>query len=66
MQPDIHEKEERIRDNEINFVAGYTAPDGPFKYMSQAAKEKVHQEIDERMQELEDTGLTRDEILFEE
>jgi len=33
--------------------------------MSAEAKEKVHQEIDERMQELEDTGLTRYEILFE-
>jgi hypothetical protein len=33
--------------------------------MSAEAKEKVHQEIEERMQELEDTGLTRYEILFE-
>jgi len=33
--------------------------------MSAEAKEKVHQEIDERMKELEDTGLTRYEILFE-
>ena len=66
MQPDVSETEERIRDNEINYVGGYQAPDGPFKYMSKAAKDKIHQEIDVRMQELEDTGLTRDEILFEE
>ena len=62
----MSEKEERIRDNEINYVSGYNAPDGPFKYMSKEAKEKIHQEIDERMKELEETGLTRDEILFEE
>lgn len=66
MVPDVTEKEEHIRDNEINYVAGYEGPDGPIKYMSEAAKEKVHQEIDERMKELEETGLTRDEILFEE
>jgi ribosomal protein S18 len=33
--------------------------------MSAEAKEQVHLEIDQRMQELEDTGLTRQEILFE-
>jgi len=33
--------------------------------MTEAAKEKVHYEIDERMQELEDSGLSRNEILFE-
>lgn len=26
----------------------------------------VHQEVDERLQELEETGLTRNEILFDE
>jgi hypothetical protein len=34
--------------------------------MSDSAKEKIHMEIDERMQELEETGLTRNEILYEE
>ena len=33
----MSEKEERIRDNEINYVSGYNAPDGPFKYMSKEA-----------------------------
>ena len=66
MQPDVSEKEDRIRDNEMHYVSGYQAPDGPFKYMSQAAKDKIHQEIDSRMKGLEETGLTRDEILFEE
>lgn len=66
MSPDASEKEELLRENEMNYVSGYLAADGPFKYMSDAAKEKVHMEIDERMQELEDTGLTRNEILYEE
>ena len=46
-------------------MQAYHSPAGPIKYMSAEAKNKVHQEIDERMQELEDTGLTRYEILFE-
>jgi ribosomal protein S18 len=66
MAPDASEKEDLLRENELNYVSGYLAPDGPFKYMSEDAKQKVHMEIDERMQELEETGLTRNEILFEE
>lgn len=64
MPPD-GEQEEMIRDNEMNFVQAYNSTSGPIKYMSEEAKEKIHQELDKRLQELEDTGLTRDEILFE-
>jgi ribosomal protein S18 len=66
LTPDANEKEELLRENELNYVQGYLAADGPFKYMSDSAKEKIHMEIDERMQELEETGLTRNEILYEE
>jgi len=66
LTPDANEKEELLRENELNYVQGYLAVDGPFKYMSDSAKEKIHMEIDERMQELEETGLTRNEILYEE
>ena len=59
------EREEMLRENERNYVEGYSSPTGPIKYMATEAKERVHQEIDARMQELEDTGLTRNEILFE-
>ena len=55
-----------IRNNELSFVDSYNSPTGPFKFMSKEAIEKVHFEIDDKMQELEDTGLTRNEILFEE
>ena len=60
------EREEMIRENEINYVQAYQGPSGPLKYMSEEAKEKVHQELDLRMQEVEDTGLTRSEILHEQ
>lgn len=55
-----------MRENELNFIQGSASPVGPYKHMSQAAKDLVHSEIDQRMQELEDTGLTRSEILFEQ
>jgi hypothetical protein len=33
--------------------------------MSDEAKEKVHVELDRRLQEIEDSGLTKEEILHE-
>ena len=60
-----HETEEMIRENEMNFVQGYQSPQGPFKYMSEEAKEKVHVELDRRLQEIEESGLTKEEILHE-
>lgn len=33
--------------------------------MDQQELTKIHQIIDKKMQELEDSGLTRDEILYE-
>jgi hypothetical protein len=42
LAPDVSEKEEHIRDNEMKYVEGYQGPNGPIKYMSEAAKEKVH------------------------
>jgi ribosomal protein S18 len=59
------EREELLRDNEISFVDGYSSQHGPLKYMSEAAKEKVNEEIDRRMQEISDTGLTKEELLHE-
>lgn len=32
--------------------------------MSREEKEKIHEEIDNRLQELEDSGLSKEEILF--
>jgi hypothetical protein len=43
------EKEDMIRENEMNFVSAYQGVDGPFKYMSEQAKEKVHQILDIRL-----------------
>jgi hypothetical protein len=36
------DKEDMLRENEVNFIQGYNSPAGPFKYMSAEAKEKVH------------------------
>ena len=56
-----------IRENERNFVEGTSASaEGPLKYMSSAQLDLIHEEIDDRMQELQDTGLTRNEILFDD
>ena len=43
------ESEEMVRDNETNYVNGYMSPNGPIKFMSKDAKEKVHMEIDARL-----------------
>ena len=56
-----------IRENEKNLVeASSISVDGPFKYMSKARISEVHDEISERMEELQATGLTRNEILFDD
>ena len=65
MQVQPNEKEEMVRENELNYANAYSGTSGPIKYMSEEAKEKVHIEIDARMAELEATGLTKEEILHE-
>jgi hypothetical protein len=46
---DAKEKEDMIRENEMNFVSAYQGTEGPFKYMSEQAKEKIHQVLDIRL-----------------
>lgn len=36
------ENEEMIRENEMNYISAYGGVNGPFKLMSEEAKEKVH------------------------
>ena len=59
MQLQNDEREEMVRENETNFTDAYQGPAGPMKFMSDEAKEKVHLELDQRLQEIEDTGLSR-------
>ena len=67
MQPEEDDVEELSRENERNFIEGSNASmEGPFKYLSRARVDEIHEEVDERMQELQDTGLTRNEILFDD
>lgn len=59
--------EEMIRDNEKNFVEGPNMSlDGSFKHLSREQIEEVHRQIDFRMEELEVTGLSRNEILYDD
>ena len=62
MRPE--EREEVSRENEKNFIEGYLTPTGPFKYLGAEQISQIHTDIDYKMQELEDSGLTRDEILY--
>lgn len=55
-----------MRENEKNFVEAYGSVTGPIKYMSPKDMEQVHILIDQKMQELEESGLTREEVLFNE
>ena len=59
MQP-TESVEHLIRENERNFVEGsMIAADGPFKYLSREQVNAIHLDIDDRLKELEATGLTR-------
>ena len=59
MQP-TESAEHLIRENERNFVEGaMIAADGPFKYLSREQVNAIHLDIDDRLRELEATGLTR-------
>ena len=46
------------------YVDGYHTETGPIKFMTKEEKLRIHLEIDRRMQELEESGLSREEILF--
>jgi hypothetical protein len=60
------EREELIRENERNFIEGYSGPQSPFKYLSKEEIARTHHQIDLRMQQLQDSGLTREELLFDQ
>lgn len=57
-------EDEKVRENEANFIDAYSRREGPKKYMSREEKQKIHNLIDEKMRELENTGLSREEILL--
>eukprot|EP00331_Platyophrya_macrostoma_P034100 CAMPEP_0176450656 /NCGR_PEP_ID=MMETSP0127-20121128/27283_1 /TAXON_ID=938130 /ORGANISM="Platyophrya macrostoma, Strain WH" /LENGTH=549 /DNA_ID=CAMNT_0017838387 /DNA_START=26 /DNA_END=1675 /DNA_ORIENTATION=- len=57
--------EENYFKNSQMFVSGMRSPAGPLKDMTAEAKEKVHSIIDMKLQQLEDTGLSREEVLYD-
>lgn len=54
----------RAEDHVKHFIEGFRTPKGPIKWMTAEEKEKVHQTIDAKMVQLEETGLSREEILY--
>ena len=46
-------------------MEGYLSPSGPLQYMTDAEKEKIHIQAEQKMQELEDSGLSREELLYD-
>jgi ribosomal protein S18 len=57
---------EKELEDKAKFIDGYNTETGPIKFMTREEKEKVHLEIDRKMRELEQSGLSRQEILFNE
>jgi len=47
------------------FVEGYRSPSGPLRYLPDEEKKKINFIINEKLEELEATGLTREEILYD-
>lgn len=52
-------------ENYKRFVQGYNSPKGPIQWMTEEQKARVHDLVDKKLQELEDTGLSREELLYE-
>lgn len=55
-----HELEDQL---DKTFVEGYRTIPGPVKWMPAEEKERIHAQIELKMDQLEDTGLSRQEIL---
>ena len=55
---------EVLHEHENLYYEGYRTPAGPLKWLSQEDKDRIHAQIDFKMDELETTGLSREEILL--
>lgn len=63
---DIPAKEhDAIHEDEKLFYEGFRSPAGPLKWMTHEDKERIHLQIDLKMDQLEQTGLSREEVLFD-
>lgn len=56
---------EKARDNELHYVDGYHSGASPFKWMSAEERGVVHDLADQKFKEIEETGLTAEEILHD-
>lgn len=50
--------------NYKRYIEGYKSPKGPLRWMDESEKHKINLLIDKQLQEMEDTGLSREELLF--
>lgn len=57
--------EKAEHENYKAFVEGYRSPSGPLRYLPEEEKKKINFIINEKLEELEATGLTREEILYD-
>jgi len=63
--PEEKTHEEILEENNKRFVEGYSSRKGPIQWMPKEEKEKVHEAVDARMRELEETGLSKEELLYD-
>jgi len=56
---------EKERENERGYVDGYQSTSSPFKWMSQEERNVIHDLADQKFKEIEETGLTAEEILHD-
>ncbi|KRX04932.1 Ribosomal protein S18 [Pseudocohnilembus persalinus] len=59
-------QEEQEHNNYKQYLEGYKSPQGPLKWMKQEQKDEIHILIEEKMQQLEDSQLSREEILYDD
>lgn len=60
---ELKTEEQKENENFDTFVSAYSKS-GPKKLLTQEEKDRIHEEIDIKMNELESTGLSREEILY--
>jgi len=64
--PEPKRLDESLNKNAKKNYEGYLGPKGPKKYMTTKEKDKVHLEIDLRLEKLEKLGLSKEEILYDD
>lgn len=64
--PEPKTAEDLFIEKDRRFVEGYREPGGPLKWMEDEEKIKIHELIDIKLGEIEQTNLSREEILYDD